>query len=58
LAAKLFLDAHPGQYETVRQFLGHKSILTTTRFYAGFETKAAAKLYQDVVARRKEAVAA
>lgn len=49
LAAKLFLDANPGQYETVRQFLGHKSIVTTMRFYAGFETKAATKLYRGVV---------
>jgi integrase len=32
LAAKLFLDTHPGRYETVRQFLGHKSIVTTMRF--------------------------
>ncbi|MCZ8108671.1 MAG: site-specific integrase [Burkholderiales bacterium] len=49
LAAKLFLDAHPGQYETVRQLLGHKTIVTTMRFYAGFETKAATKLYRGVV---------
>ena len=49
LAAKLFLDANPGQYETVRQFLGHKTIVTTMRFYAGFETKAATKLYRGVV---------
>jgi integrase len=49
LAAKLFLDANPGQYETVRQLLGHKSIVTTMRFYAGFETAAATKLYRGVV---------
>ena len=49
LAAKLFLDAHPGHYETVRQLLGHKTIMTTMRFYAGFETKAATKLYRGVV---------
>jgi hypothetical protein len=49
LAAKLFLDANPGQYETVRQFLGHRTIVTTMRFYAGFETKAATKLYRGVV---------
>ena len=49
LAAKLFLDANPGQYETVRQFLGHRTIVTTMRFYAGFETKAATKLDRGVV---------
>jgi hypothetical protein len=43
LAAKIYLDAHPGQCERVRQLLGPKSMITTTRFYAGFETKAAAK---------------
>jgi integrase len=49
LAAKLYLDRHPGDYETVRRLLGHTSIETTIRFYAGFETKAATKHYQDVV---------
>ena len=41
--AKIFLDQNPGQYEVVRQFLGHKSIATTIRFYAGAETAAAAR---------------
>lgn len=48
-AAKLYLDRNPGDYETVRRLLGHKSIETTIRFYAGFETKAATKHYQGVV---------
>jgi integrase len=48
-AAKLFLDRNPGDYETVRRLLGHKTIETTIRFYAGFETKAATKHYQGVV---------
>jgi site-specific recombinase XerD len=32
--AKIFLDAHPGQYETVRRLLKHKNIQTTIKFYA------------------------
>ena len=37
LSAKLFLAAHPGEYETVRLFLGHKSLSTTVRTYCGLE---------------------
>jgi integrase len=43
--AKIFLDRNPGQYEVVRQFLGHKNIQTTIAFYAGAETAAAARHY-------------
>jgi integrase len=35
LAAKNYLDAYPGEYEVVRQFLGHKNMKTTVRFYSG-----------------------
>lgn len=49
LSAKIFLDNNPGQFETVRQLLGHKSIVTTMRFYAEFDSTVAAKLYRDVV---------
>jgi integrase len=44
-AAKIFLDRNPGQYEVIRLLLGHKEIETTTAFYAGAETAAAAKHY-------------
>ena len=37
LSAKLFLAAHPGEYETVRLFLGHKSLTTTIKAYCGLE---------------------
>ena len=43
--AKIFLDRNPGQYEVVRQFLGHKNIKTTIEFYAGAETATAARHY-------------
>src|SRR5215475_9974165 len=35
LAGKLHLDAYPNAHESLRQFLGHRDIKTTTRFYAG-----------------------
>jgi integrase len=43
--AKIFLDRNPGQYEVIRQLLGHKDIQTTIAFYAGAESAAAARYY-------------
>ena len=43
--AKIFLDQRPGQYEVVRQVLRHRSIETTTSFYAGAETRSAGMHY-------------
>ncbi|WP_339853698.1 site-specific integrase [Roseovarius nubinhibens] len=34
IAAKLYLNAHPGDYETVRRLLKHKKLQTTIDFYA------------------------
>jgi len=48
-AAYLFLKAHPGQYESVRQLLGHKRIETTINFYASFETDAAMHQFNRVI---------
>ncbi len=58
LAAKLYLDDHPGNYEVVRQLLGHKQLRTTIRFYCGFERKAAIKHYDDDILRQREALKA
>jgi integrase len=44
-AAKIFLDRNPGQYEIIRQLLGHKDIQTTITFYAGSESASAARHY-------------
>jgi len=41
LAAKTYLDRHPGDYENVRRVLGHKSINTTLYHYTGLEIRAA-----------------
>lgn len=49
LAAFLYLKRNPGQYEPVRQFLGHKSIQTTINFYAGFLNDQATELYGGVI---------
>ena len=35
LGARIVLDADPGGFETVKQFLGHRSIKTTVGAYAG-----------------------
>jgi integrase len=47
--AKIFLDHNPGQYEVVRQLLGHKDIKTTISFYAGAESASAARHYAKTI---------
>jgi integrase len=54
LAAKFFLDASPGSYETVRRVLGHRNIKTTTNFYTGMETRAAVKQYDQAILGLRE----
>jgi len=49
LAAMLFLEAYPGQYETVRQLLGHKNLKTTTNFYTGMNTKEATRVFDELI---------
>jgi integrase len=49
LAAKVHLDSHPGSYEVVRQLLGHKSLRTTTSFYAGPDTRRAGRAHADLI---------
>ena len=44
-AAAIYLKHHPGDYETVRRVLGHKSITTTIKFYCGLETIAATEQF-------------
>jgi integrase len=46
---KIFLDRNPGQYEVVRQLLGHKDIKTTIAFYAGAESASAARHYAQTI---------
>lgn len=49
IAAKIYLDKEPGGYEVVRRLLGHRSMDTTLSFYAGQETAAATRHYDDTV---------
>ena len=49
LAAKLYLDAHPGDYETVRRLLGHRSVATTTSFYYELSSMMANQRYGELV---------
>ncbi|VVT02515.1 site-specific integrase [Rhizobium sp. EC-SD404] len=44
LAAKLYLDAHPEDFETVRGVLGH-SFTKTTMTYAGLGTERSSRVY-------------
>lgn len=55
ICALLYLQQHPGDYETVRQFLGHKKVETTIRFYAGMEGEAAVALWDATLAKVRQA---
>jgi integrase len=48
-AAKIFLDRNPGQYEVMRQLLGHKDKDTTISIYAGAESASAARHYAKTI---------
>lgn len=51
IAAKLYLDAHPGAYGLIRLVHGHASVETTTRSYCGTETAAAMRHFDEHVLR-------
>jgi integrase len=52
-AAFFYLQEHPGDYETVRNLLGHTSVETTMKFYAEFEALAARKRYAELILERR-----
>jgi len=54
IAAKLYLDRHPGGYEVVRRLLGHKTMDSTVRFYAGLETAAAGKHFDETILKLRD----
>jgi integrase len=54
LAAKVHLDANPGAYEVVRQFLGHTTLKSTTRFYAGPDTRRAGRAHAELIRKLRE----
>ena len=47
LAAKIYLDRHPGAYGLICRLLGHKSVATTMAFYSGTETASATRHFQN-----------
>jgi integrase len=55
-AAAMLLKHRPGEYELVRQLLGHKSVETTKRFYLDLETTAASEIYTDILSRKVAAL--
>lgn len=57
VCALLYLQKHPGDYETVRRFLGHSCIETTIRHYAGMEGEAAVALWDDTLSDIRQAAA-
>ena len=53
-AAAVYLKHHPGDYETVRRFLGHRNVNTTVKFYCGLETIQATRMLGDVVRQHRK----
>ena len=49
LSALVMLNAEPGGFETVKQFLGHESLRTTVNAYAGIDSRRAARHHQRLV---------
>ncbi len=47
--AKLHLDRHPGEYETIRLTLGHRSSDTTLENYVGLESAAAGRHVDETI---------
>ena len=54
VAAAIYLKEHPGQYEIVRQLLGHRNIETTMNFYVALDMIQASETFNDIVKRRLE----
>jgi integrase len=55
VAAKLLLEARPGQYEVVRRLLVLSELSQTLNYYAGFEAGSATRLYADVIEKARGA---
>lgn len=55
-AAWNFLRLNPGQYEVVRQVLGHRSLKVTIAHYVGLEADSAARHFDTTVLQDRQAV--
>jgi integrase len=56
LLAQVILTDNPAADAVVTRALGHKNSDGTRRNYSGFQTKAALRLYDDLVLRRRSAI--
>jgi integrase len=54
LAAKIWLDERPGQYEALRRPLGHAELSSTLNAYAGFEAGTATREFARLIATVQE----
>lgn len=58
IAAKLYLDQHPGAYGVVQRLCGHKSINTTIGTYCGMERRSAVAHYDKTILNLRKGKAA
>lgn len=49
VAAKLYLSAHPGDYETVQRILGHRRRDTTVKYYVDLQSEEAFRHFDNVL---------
>jgi len=52
--AKIYLDAKPGEYGVVQRTLGHLSMNTTKIYYAGSETAAAVRHFDETILKLRK----
>jgi integrase len=55
LGGLIYLKDNPGDYETVRRMLGHKSLTTTMKYYVNLETRLAAIYFDRNILDRRQA---
>ncbi|MDA8253372.1 MAG: tyrosine-type recombinase/integrase [Rhodospirillales bacterium] len=53
LAVRIYLRAHPGDYEGARRLLAHINIATTTRIYSDMEMRPVVERYDQLIESRR-----